>query len=340
MQRHLKLQNPEIAKLQDPQRGYMLITLMLAVTLAAMVLLAILPDIGQQIKRDREEELCHRGTQYMRAIKNFYKKVNRYPTRIEELENTNNIRYLRKRYKDPLNRDPQTGKERDFKLLHMQDVNLTNGPMMGQIPGLGGQQLPNGMPGGALGQMQQLAGQMQQLGGLQQSAASQNNGGEDQSESGNPNQQGSSSSSSSSTSSSSSPFSSSSNPGSNSAAGAGFGGQVFGGGPILGVASTSKAKTIREFNKKNHYNDWLFMYDPTSDRSGPLGSLLVGPWQTPQTSTIPGANPIGQPMQGAQTGSGFGQGNSQSSFGGGQFGGSQSQGLQPPQTQGQNPPQQ
>jgi type II secretory pathway pseudopilin PulG len=337
MQRHLKLQNPEIAKLQDPQRGYMLITLMLAVTLAAMVLLAILPDIGQQIKRDREEELCHRGTQYMRAIKNFYKKVNRYPTRIEELENTNNIRYLRKRYKDPLNRDPQTGKERDFKLLHMQDVNLTNGPMMGQIPGLGGQQLPNGMPGGALGQMQQLAGQMQQLGGLQQSgssAAMQNNADEDQSGSGNAaNPQGNSGSSSSS----SSPFSSSSNTGSGSAAGAGFGGQVFGGGPILGVASTSKAKTIREFNKKNHYNDWLFMYDPTSDRGGPPGTLLVGPWQTPQTSTIPGASPIGQPMQGAQSGSGFGQGNSQSPFGGGQF---QNPQAQPPQNQGQNPPQQ
>src|ERR1039458_8448601 len=232
MQWHLKLQNRKITKSQQSQRGYMLITLMLAVALAAMVLLAVLPEIGQQIKRDREEELCHRGTSYMRAIKNFYKKVGRYPTRIEELENTNNIRYLRKRYKDPLNRDPQTGKERDFKLLHMQDVNLSNGPMMGQIPGLGGQQLPNGMPGGALAQVQQLAGQVQQLQQLQQtgsSAAAQNNADEDQSGSGNAaNPQGNSGSSSSS----SSPFSSSSNTGSGSAAGAGFGGQVFGGGPI------------------------------------------------------------------------------------------------------------
>ena len=45
---------------------------------------------------------------------------------------------------------------------------------------------------------------------------------------------------------------------------------MFGGGPILGVASTSKAKTIREFNKKNHYNEWLFIYDPNSDRGGLL----------------------------------------------------------------------
>ena len=45
---------------------------------------------------------------------------------------------------------------------------------------------------------------------------------------------------------------------------------VFGGGPIVGVASTSKAKTIREFNHKNHYNDWQFIYDPTMDRGGPI----------------------------------------------------------------------
>ena len=44
---------------------------------------------------------------------------------------------------------------------------------------------------------------------------------------------------------------------------------VFGGGPIVGVASTSKAKSIREFNHKNHYNDWQFIYDPTMDRSTP-----------------------------------------------------------------------
>jgi hypothetical protein len=59
----------------------------------------------------------------------------------------------------------------------------------------------------------------------------------------------------------------------------GLGNQVFGGGPILGVASTSKAKTIREFNKKSHYNEWVFIYDPNSDRGG----LLKGPIQPDST---------------------------------------------------------
>ena len=71
------------------------------------------------MKRDREEEMIHRGVQYSRAIRRYVKKTGRYPTRLEELENTNNIRFLRKRYKDPI-----TGK--DFKLLHVGEVQLTS----------------------------------------------------------------------------------------------------------------------------------------------------------------------------------------------------------------------
>src|SRR3981081_4516155 len=92
-------------KLQIRQRGYMLITLMLALALITIGLLPVLLDIGQQIRLDREEEMRHRGTAYMRAVQHFYKKFGRYPMRVEELENTNNLRFLRKRYKHPINRD-------------------------------------------------------------------------------------------------------------------------------------------------------------------------------------------------------------------------------------------
>src|SRR5262249_41988999 len=37
---------------------------------------------------------------------------------------------------------------------------------------------------------------------------------------------------------------------------------------ILGVASTSRGKTIREFHNQNHYNQWLFFYNPAADRGG------------------------------------------------------------------------
>jgi hypothetical protein len=76
---------------------------------------------------------------------------------------------------------------------------------------------------------------------------------------------------------------------------------VFGGGPIVGVASVSKDKTIREFNKKNHYNEWQFIYDPSTDRGG----LLSTPNQPPLQGTTPN---LQQGAPGA-TGTGFGSSN-------------------------------
>ena len=94
------------------QRGYMLITLMLLFTLIAIAALAVLPAVHQQWQRDREDELRHRGTMYMRAIQHYYRKLGRYPNSIDDLENSNHIRYLRKRYKDPI-----TGQD-DWKPIH------------------------------------------------------------------------------------------------------------------------------------------------------------------------------------------------------------------------------
>ena len=54
------------------QQGYILITLMLVFTLIAVGLLAVVPYWKQQIQRERENELVHRGTMYMRAIQHYY----------------------------------------------------------------------------------------------------------------------------------------------------------------------------------------------------------------------------------------------------------------------------
>jgi type II secretory pathway pseudopilin PulG len=268
-------------KLKNSQRGYMLITLMLALAVITIALLTVLPEISQQIRRDREEEMRHRGTAYMRAIQHFYKKFGRYPMRVEELENTNNLRFIRKRYKDPINRDAATGQEKDFKLLHQTDITLNNGPLVGQIPGQsvpgqGGLQGQGGLGGaqGGLGGLQGgLGGLGAQPGGLQQpgNSAPQTPASGD---SGNPSSGSPSSGNSSGAEENpNSPGSSSSNSNSGSNSTSGFNGPTFGGGPILGVASTSKAKSIRVFYDKNHYNDWLFIYVPQADRGG----LLTGP---------------------------------------------------------------
>src|ERR1035437_10717584 len=149
-------------KSQIRQRGYIMITLMLALAMIAIALLTVLPEIGQQIKRDREEEMRRRGTAYMRAIQHYYKKYNSYPTSIAQLEDTNHLRFLRKRYTDPMNRDPKTGKERDFKILHQTDVMLNNGPVLGQIPGQSGQ--PGGLAGGPQAGLNALQGGLAALG--------------------------------------------------------------------------------------------------------------------------------------------------------------------------------
>src|SRR6266849_1188591 len=278
MRHGLKLQNYKITKLQNPQRpqrGYMMITLMLALALITIGLLTVLPKLSQQIRRDREEELRHRGTAYMRAIQHFYKRLGRYPMRVEELESTNNLRFLRKRYKDPVNRDRATGQEKDFKFLHQTDISLNNGPVLGQIPGQApGQGTLGGVQGGP--QAAALGALAAQPGGVQQTvtAAAQTPATGDSSNShaeGNPN----------------SPESSPSNSISSSGSSSGFNGPVLGGGPILGVASASKEKTIRVFYEKTHYNDWLFIYVPGADRGG----LLTGPVNPNMPTATPGPPP-------------------------------------------------
>jgi hypothetical protein len=44
-------------------------------------------------------------------------------------------------------------------------------------------------------------------------------------------------------------------------------GQTFGGGGIIGVASTSKQTGIKEFNGNSEYDQWLFVYDPKLEQA-------------------------------------------------------------------------
>jgi type II secretory pathway pseudopilin PulG len=240
-------------RLHRNEQGYILLTLLLFVTILIITMAVVVPEVTFQVKRDREEEMIHRGVQYSRAIRAYVKKFGRYPTRVEDLENTNNIRFLRRRYKDPI-----TGK--DFKLLHVGEVQLMPGS------GLAGATPVSAMPG-ALGQQPQ-----QSLNQPTQGQPTKSDENQDQ-QNGNSSDQP---------------------KGATNAGGNALSSQVFGGGPIVGVASTSKAETIREFNHKNHYNQWQFIYDPSSDRGG----LLNTPAQPPLQGAIPVA---GAPMPGMQS---------------------------------------
>jgi len=104
---------------ESQDAGFMLVGLIVAIFLILLVLSIAAPTVAKELRRDRELEAIHRGNQYVRAVQLYYRKVGHYPGSIEQLEKTNNIRFLRQRYPDPM-----TGKP-DWKLIHQGEAKTT-----------------------------------------------------------------------------------------------------------------------------------------------------------------------------------------------------------------------
>ena len=267
---------------KSSESGYVLLAVMLAFTLILIALAAAAPRLGQQIKREKEEELVHRGKDYATAVKRYvHKNGGRFPLSIEQLEDTNHVRFLRKRYKDPM-----TG-EADWRLVHFGEAEVR---IPAPNPGLSGSTSPtqgNTLPGTTVatgppqpaptGQTQLLnAGGGTQLGGVQPQPGGTGQLGTLQT----------------------------SNIGT---------GQPIGGGQIIGVASVNKGQAIKEFNDKDHYDEWLFVYDLRLEQSGGTGVAVAAPrggsttsgtsgQQNPQQgSPQPGNSPAQTPPQPSQT---------------------------------------
>jgi type II secretory pathway pseudopilin PulG len=251
-------------RVKSGEKGYVLLALMLAVTLMLIALAVEAPRLAQQIKREREEELIHRGKDYATAIKRFvHKNGGRYPLSIEQLEDTNHIRFLRKRYKDPI-----TG-EAEWRLVRFGEAQINiPAPNPGlnpssTNPGLGGNNLggSNPTPGGPANSptpnttaaLVPPGGQLPQTnpGGGQLGSLTTSNIGT---------------------------------------------GQPIGGGQLIGIASTSKGTAIKEFNDKNHYDEWFFVYDLRLEQSGGTGVTVAAPRVGGSSSTGPSGQ--GQPTPG------------------------------------------
>lgn len=123
----------------------MLLMLIMLVALLAISMATAVPYLTTQIKREREIEMIHRGEQYARAIKRYFKRFGRYPTRIEELENTNNIRFLRKRYKDPMSPDG------NWRIVNFGQVNFGQGGGLNIASGTQQPQSAESLAGGGRG---------------------------------------------------------------------------------------------------------------------------------------------------------------------------------------------
>lgn len=146
------------------QRGYVLLVILLMLVIAMLALLSMAPAIAQQIRREREEELIRRGRQYAVAIKRFYKKFGRYPTSLEELENSNRMRFLRRRFKDPMT---ESG---EWRLIRFGEVKTTPTGLFGKPLNVGVPAAAVGTPVSALGGA--TSGQGTGPGGQQRSGSS------------------------------------------------------------------------------------------------------------------------------------------------------------------------
>ena len=242
-----------------------------------------------------------RGLQYQHAIQLFFRKFGRYPTSIDELIQTNNVRFLRKKYRDPMTKD---GEWRLIKLGPNGALigSLTN-PFQNAVTGITGSSGASGASGNTgagntnTGFTPPAAFTTGPSSSTNPSNAPATNpsvpftsdapntqrfrtpgGPQTQppptSASGTPNTgAGASSSPQSITPSASQPI-----------------GQAIGGG-IAGIASQSKQESIKVFNKYSEYDKWEFIFDYRRDQlaAGRLG----GAQQQNQPTNPPPVSPTG-----------------------------------------------
>ena len=104
---------PAARRARRGERGFALL-LVFAMAAAAMVLFYLeMPRVAFEYQRNKEQLLVERGEQFTRAITLYHRKFQKLPQNLDELENTNNLRFLRKKYVDPI-----TGKD-EWRLVHV-----------------------------------------------------------------------------------------------------------------------------------------------------------------------------------------------------------------------------
>ena len=274
---------PSENKTRRGERGYVLLVFILLSAILAVGLLRMLPKAAFQGQREKEEELIFRGLQYQLGIQKFVRKFGRYPNTMEEIEKANEIRFLRKRYRDPMT------KEGEWRLLHMgpggiiiDSINVKTplSPLGTAASGTTSSQT-SPTSSGSSATPTTATGFSAGAGGTSTSVGLQPAGQTPPA------------------------LSPSANPGANPAqqpraAGTQEKPPIFGGSGIAGVASMSEADSIKVYRGFRKHNEWEFIYDYRYDNLGAEAvARMTAPAQGQQQVPPQGQQPQ-QPATGQQ----------------------------------------
>ena len=125
---------------RSSEGGFVLLSLLFFAAAVAFTLAIALPRSAMQSQRTREETLIYRGEQYKRAVQLYFRKYKKYPESLDDLEESDGIRFLRRRYKDPLTGEDQwrlvhmgsDGRFKDSLLFDLEEEEGTNARAGGQ----------------------------------------------------------------------------------------------------------------------------------------------------------------------------------------------------------------
>lgn len=283
--------------------GFSLAALIFFVTAASILAAAAVPAYQMQAKRDLEEELIFRGEEYARAIQKYQRRFGVYPTSIEQLVETNGIRFVRRAYKDPIT-------DKEFRLIFINpDGSVTGSTLfnrsVGNQPLFGNTQTLNQNQQTGFAQQQQFQQQAQQFQQQGQRPGQQGQQLGQQQQGQRLGQQGS-----------------------QFPTAGGLSNQPVSSGGLIGVASDSDKDSLKVYNQRQKYNEWEFI------------AILGQPGQQQQPGQQPGQQNPQQNQQPGIPNNPF-QNQPQSPFGapqGNPLGGTPGQPIQQPFGFG-NPPQ-
>ncbi len=251
------------------EQGFLLVGVIVLVALVLIALSVAAPVVAKDLKREKELEAMHRGQQYTRAIRLYYKKFNGYPSSVKLLEGgAPKERFLREHYLDPM-----TGKD-DWKLIAVGQAKTTVKGFFGQpLAGLngaaGGLGSASGLQSGGQG-IGSTGGTVTPPGAFDGSTPGAGSGGV----------------------SGATPGGQSSNPGGPGSGSSTFGSSSFGQsgasgssnspfesgstGPFVGVGIPKEGAAIITFNEQSDYAKWEFIYDPRIEQFYSKSSIFGG----------------------------------------------------------------